>query len=466
MAALKGIKTNLLDKYVDNLPIPIKQHLNRCFSLGDFLLSKILDDKDFIEVDFNKTNLLKAIYYHDIGKKEIPVDNILLKYCKTKDNKNIYYFHVDKGIEIIKKLLPNDPKKHKKDSFVYYLYQCVSEHHESINGKGYPGKLKDEQLSFAGRVCAVIDRFDNCMFVGKTSIDFKAGLKKFKEEASGNLDEKIVKLFIKDEENLEAYVNQIINKEQNRLKNNPYGIMMTYQPIINLSDKSEINLEAKILINDPYFGLIKPGLFIPIAEETNQINELLYLSLGRICRTVLKLNEKNIEFQKIFIHINTNQLLLPNFVQTISKTFDKYQVSADNFAFLITAKEEYSKSSFINVVLSSIKEMGIKIYLNDFGEQYATYDLLLKLPFDGVIISDTYTENLENNSRNLLIVKSMMQILKSFSLDVICVNISTQEEENTFKSLGCSFVQGEKYSLPINEMKLAMYLRRNYANQG
>ncbi len=459
MAGLKGIKKNSIETITKNLPSPIKQHMKRCRDFGEFLLHRMLNDDDFINIVFNKRNMLNAIYYHDIGKSEILKDYIQFKYCKTKESQNIYFTHVEKGIEIIKRLLPNDILKYSKDSFETYLYQCISQHHEAMNGKGYPGRFNETQISLAGRVCSIIDKFDNFVFVGNTGeIKFKEGLEKFKKEIGITLDPKISNLFIKDEEVLEEYVNRIAVTEKNRIRSNPYGIIMLYEPIYNLYNKEEINFESRMRINDPYFGLMKPGLFIPISEKSNQIYELFYLTLGKVCQTIIKLENRNVNFNRITLHMNARQLYRDNFIKAVSDVINKYQVSPQKITFEITQRDELEKTEAINNTLMELREMGFKIILDEFGEQFASFDLLSDLPFDGVKISERYTKDLDRNTKNIEIVKGMIQTVRNLKLEVICQGIDNDEQENLVKSFGCNYVQGEKYSLPMRDSKLVNYL--------
>ncbi|MCQ2399553.1 MAG: HD domain-containing protein, partial [Clostridia bacterium] len=258
MVKQKGISKKTLNDVIKGFPAPIQDHLRRVRQLTAFVLERVRGEDWFLDLEMNPDDIESASFYHDIGKLFLKKDYYYYLYCNNVKEKDVYRTHVDEGVKYLKKEFGVTPDTVAPNSFDGILLSVVGQHHEYPNGRGYPDKLKGEQISFPARLVATVDRFDNLLFLNaKNEFNFEKAVNELKALAGSKVDKDVVDILTDDVFTLEYYVDYIRLGEKERHKQNEFGIQYNVYGIKNIRKNENSALFFDYSLNDQFYGKLE-----------------------------------------------------------------------------------------------------------------------------------------------------------------------------------------------------------------
>lgn len=227
---------------------------------------------------------------------------------------------------------------------------------------------------------------------------------------------------------------------------------LVYQPIVNAKTGKRKGLEALVRWNHPFKKNISPAEFIPIAEESSQINPLEKYILERIFRDCEKW-KKN-EFMPDFVSINLSAkgILDNGIVDFIKNILEKYRVLPWEIELEITETAMMNSMDKTLQVLMELKNLGFKLALDDFGTGYSSLNHLNSFPFDTVKLDKSFIDKLSGERRDKLIVDSIIKLCHNMELDVVAEGVETKDQEKILREMNCDYMQGYLYGKPSIEI--------------
>jgi diguanylate cyclase (GGDEF)-like protein/PAS domain S-box-containing protein len=225
------------------------------------------------------------------------------------------------------------------------------------------------------------------------------------------------------------------------LKNEEF--ILYYQPQYRLSDMSLIGFEALIRWNSPTEGLILPGKFIPMAEESGLIVPLGYWALEQACLESIRCTNAGLNRDLIIsVNISPKQFLLPDFSLKVSDIVRRTGVDPSTLCLEITESTTIDDISFSLYQCRQIEALGIRIAMDDFGTGFSSLGLLQKFPFRDIKIDRSFTMHIESQPEQKAIVEAIIRMSHSMGLFVIAEGIETEAQRDKLAELGCNAVQG------------------------
>lgn len=228
------------------------------------------------------------------------------------------------------------------------------------------------------------------------------------------------------------------------IENNEFKIY--YQPKVNLRTK-KVEFEALMRWEHPEKGDISPRIFIPVAEKSSLIIDLTHFLIEQVKKDIIKL-KTSVSLNISPIHFN-------------KKYFSEEIIT--KHGCLRGINFELTEGTFIEDIDKSIEKMkdlkkvGINFLIDDFGTGYSSLSYLSKLPITTLKIDRSFVINMFECTENMKIIKTIIELGKSLSLEVIVEGTETIEEINTLKSMGVEIFQGYYYGKPE---KLEVVLKR------
>ncbi|MBU3175556.1 EAL domain-containing protein [Clostridium estertheticum] len=221
-----------------------------------------------------------------------------------------------------------------------------------------------------------------------------------------------------------------------------------YQPIIDLKLMKVLSAESLIRwkCGDK---LIQPIEFIPIAKKIGEMVEIDNWMLHSACAQCKKWQNSGSKNFSISVNTSYKQLIQANFVQLVMNICRNESLDPKYLNLEITEDEAMEDIDLIIKVLLELKSKGIKISMDDFGTGYSSLSWLSKLPIDTIKIDRSLIINLDNNSKNIAIIKSILAVADSLDIKVIAEGIETETEFLTLKELGCQSIQGYLIGKPM-----------------
>jgi diguanylate cyclase (GGDEF)-like protein/PAS domain S-box-containing protein len=223
-----------------------------------------------------------------------------------------------------------------------------------------------------------------------------------------------------------------------------------FQPRVNAQTGKIVSAEALIRWNHPKLGLVSPGEFIPLAEETGLIIPIGQWMKKRVCEQLVSWREAGIPLVPISVNISSQRFLQKNFSKEVRQLLDHYQIEGKWLEFEITENSLMRNEEYIIQTLNELKDLGIKIYIDDFGTGYSSFNYLKSFQLDGIKIDRSFIRNISSESENAPITTAMIQMAQHLKLEVVAEGVETVEELLFLQEQNCHQVQGFLFSKPCS----------------
>ncbi len=222
-----------------------------------------------------------------------------------------------------------------------------------------------------------------------------------------------------------------------------------FQPKWDLSTNALYGFEALVRWNHPQRGLISPGDFIPIAEETGLIVPLGFMVLKGACEQA-KIWCAGLEKPLLMaVNVSSRQLQMPEIVPLVARVIEESGFSPACLILEITENSIVERTGDMLDTLNSLKSLGVKLAIDDFGTGYSSLAYLRAFPFDYLKIDRQFVTNVHEEGGNGVIISSMITLAHALDLTVIAEGAEQAEEVAHLRKLGCDLAQGYYFGRPM-----------------
>lgn len=231
------------------------------------------------------------------------------------------------------------------------------------------------------------------------------------------------------------------------LKNNE--LYLNYQNIVD-TDQKIIAAEVLLRWEHPQLGEISPVEFIPIAENNNLIIKIGYWVLQQACAQ-LKAWESDPALNKIRLSVNISakQFLYINFIQELRELLDTSGINPDFLKLELTETAVIDNIDDVIVKINILRDLGVRISLDDFGIGHSSLVYLKKLPFTQIKIDQSFVHDVLTDSNDAAIIRMILAIGKTLQCNIVAEGVESLEQFEILKRFGCHYFQGFYFSRPL-----------------
>ena len=237
--------------------------------------------------------------------------------------------------------------------------------------------------------------------------------------------------------------------------------LLYFQPQIDAKSGKIVGAEALIRWLEPELGLIPPGRFIPLAEETGQIQAIGEWVLQQACRHLKKWKQMGLPELPIAINLSARQFKQSSFVDTISQTLGDYKIPAHLLELELTESMLMKDVPQTTAKLNQLKRMGFRISIDDFGTGFSSLNYLRHFPLDVLKIDQSFVRELFDDGAALAIIESIIALARSLGMRTVAEGVETAEQRSILESRGCDILQGYLISRPLPEPEFLEWVK-NY----
>ena len=225
-----------------------------------------------------------------------------------------------------------------------------------------------------------------------------------------------------------------------------------YQPEVSLKTGKVVGYEALVRWKHPHRGLVMPGEFLPVAEETGLIVPLGRWVLKEACRQMAEWHRKLPQMRSLAISVNASSRELgdPDLVATISEALQETGLEPASLRVEVTESSIMENQEQTYATLRRLRELGVSLEIDDFGTGYSSLSRLHEYPFSTVKIDRSFIKDLDTESESLHLVETILRLADGLGLNVVAEGIETREQLARLNSLGCGYGQGYYFSRPID----------------
>ncbi|WP_246164135.1 bifunctional diguanylate cyclase/phosphodiesterase [Blastochloris sulfoviridis] len=223
-----------------------------------------------------------------------------------------------------------------------------------------------------------------------------------------------------------------------------------YQPIIDLRDDCVAGFEALARWRHPVKGLIPPGLFIPVAEDTGLIMPIGEWALDAACREAARWPGN----LKIAVNLSPVQLLAPDLGERIEHLLAETGLAPCRLEIEITEQIVLEDNENTIATLRRLKNLGVRIAMDDFGTGYSSLSYLRTFPFDKVKIDRSFVTDLVHGTDRVVIVQAVVSIARALGMTTTAEGVESDYQCEFLAALGCDEAQGFLFSgaVPADEI--------------
>ncbi|WP_182199476.1 EAL domain-containing protein [Paraliobacillus salinarum] len=254
---------------------------------------------------------------------------------------------------------------------------------------------------------------------------------------------------LSNKETISSYKQFILERDMRKaLQNNEFELY--YQPVIHSKTGVIEGAEALIRWNHEDWGIVSPHDFIPLAIDNHLINQIGDWVIKQVIQQLATWKNENITLRPIAINITPARFYEKGFYDFLKNTLETHQIPAKYINLEINKHLVTEDNNSILQVLNQLKELGIKITVDDFGVGYSFLEFLLEFKCDTIKIDKTFTQHVSKaDSTNQAIITSILNLAKELNIEVVAEGIETYEQYKFFKQKDCNLIQGFIFSKPV-----------------
>ncbi len=243
--------------------------------------------------------------------------------------------------------------------------------------------------------------------------------------------------------------------------------VLHYQPKRHLASGALAGAEALIRWNDPQRGLVPPGQFIPILEETGLIYDVGRWALRQALADNHQWRKAGLVPLRVAVNVSFLQLRHRGFIDEVRDAIASDAQAAAGLELEITESMVMDDVEHSTRSLHALREMGITIAIDDFGTGFSSLSYLARLPVDTLKIDRSFIMNLSSGPQGLALVSTIINLGHSLGLKVVAEGVETEDQSRMLALLGCDEIQGYLLSKPVAASVFeAQFLRSLAATQG
>ncbi len=243
-------------------------------------------------------------------------------------------------------------------------------------------------------------------------------------------------------------------------------LVLHYQPQVSLKTGQLIGLEALVRWQHPELGLVMPGHFIPLAEETGLIEGIGDWVLVEACQQAVAWINAGIDMVTMAVNVSAPQFMRQPIRDRVAQVLAETGLPAHMLELELTERIVMHDPAHVRQTLIALSELGVQLSLDDFGTGYSSLSYLQKFPLDKLKIDMSFVRNIAHSTDDLAIAKAIIQLGKTMELTVIAEGIETIEQKHLLAQAGCEEGQGYYYAKPLPVDKITEVLYRQSAPSG
>ena len=235
--------------------------------------------------------------------------------------------------------------------------------------------------------------------------------------------------------------------------------LIDYQPIVSLKAGEIVGFEALVRWQHPSRGLIAPGQFIPLAEDTGLIVPIGEWVLRESCRQMAEWQRRFSQNPPLSISVNiSNRQLVPGFISTVEGILKETGLDPSTLKLEITESTVIENSERAAGLLNELRRLKVRILIDDFGTGYSTMNYLNKLSVDGLKIDRSFIKAINPSGEGLAIVRTILTLARNLGLDVIAEGVETSDQLELLRWLNGEYAQGFYFHKPLEPSRVEVIL--------
>jgi diguanylate cyclase (GGDEF)-like protein len=226
-------------------------------------------------------------------------------------------------------------------------------------------------------------------------------------------------------------------------------LVLYYQPKFDAHSEAMIGAEALLRWQHPARGLVPPGDFIPLAEKIGLIVSIGEWTVQEACRQMSEWKAAGHAGWTIAVNLSAMQFNHPGLIDLVAKCLEEHQLSPNSLILEVTESTAMHDPNASMVILRKLRQMGVRISIDDFGSGYSSLLYLKQLPAVELKIDRGFVRELTQNSEDAAIISAIVALGRTLDLEIVAEGVETVAQQEFLTRLGCDSLQGFLLGRPM-----------------
>jgi diguanylate cyclase (GGDEF)-like protein len=226
-------------------------------------------------------------------------------------------------------------------------------------------------------------------------------------------------------------------------------LVLHYQPLIDIRTGRITGVEALMRWQHPEMGLVPPGKFIPLAEETGLIVPIGEWALRTACAQHRAWEQEGLGHLRVAVNLSPRQFQQGDLLKSVARVLAQTGCNAKSLEFEITEGMVMRNPESAVTLLQQLKDMGIHVSIDDFGTGYSSLGYLKRFPIDSLKIDRSFVTDVPQDTGDVAITVAIIAMAHSLGLKVVAEGVETREQLDFLRKQGCDEMQGYYFSKPL-----------------
>lgn len=226
------------------------------------------------------------------------------------------------------------------------------------------------------------------------------------------------------------------------------GLLLHFQPKVDLEQGRVYQAEALLRWNHPVYGVVSPGEFIPLAERTGSIQLLTAWVIEAVLRQLHVWNGRGL-YMEVSLNISAEDLASMTLDQRVAELLQRYVIPGEQLVFEITESAMMREPERALAMLHRLRALGIRLSVDDFGTGYSSLAQLRRMPVQELKIDQSFIRELDDTCGDAVIVRSTIDMSHALGLKVVAEGVEHGETRDLLRGWGCDTLQGYFFSRPL-----------------
>ena len=271
------------------------------------------------------------------------------------------------------------------------------------------------------------------------------------------------KLVVFDRAMQEAVTTRAELERELRIAMREGHLLLHYQPKFRVKDRALVGAEALMRWRHPTKGLVSPGQFIPVAEDSGLIVPIGTWALGEVCRQRAAWHRAGLAMGRVSVNVSALQFARPDFVGTVTRAMRAANVQEGQLELELTESIVMDDVEHVAARLAELRKLGVAVSIDDFGTGYSSLAYLQRLPVDVLKIDRSFVRPLDRGGDEArgahALAGAIATLARGLGLEVLAEGVETEGQFQALADLGCEVIQGFLLGKPVPAAELEAVAR-------
>jgi diguanylate cyclase (GGDEF)-like protein/PAS domain S-box-containing protein len=235
-------------------------------------------------------------------------------------------------------------------------------------------------------------------------------------------------------------------------------LLLHFQPKINLKTGAITSVEALVRWQHPERGLLQPGQFLAVAEDSGLILGIGRWVLREACRQMRAWLDAGLSAVPVAVNISPREFRSADFFESVRAALKQTDLDPKFLELEITEAVLMQNAASTSSALAELKAIGVRLAVDDFGTGYSSLSYLTRFPIDALKLDQSFVRNINVNKNDAIVARTIITMGRSLKLTVIAEGVETKEQLAFLQAAGCDEAQGYYFSRPVAAEQFARLL--------